>query len=415
MMSIPIDQSGQALDDSALLRLLLDVNPDHIYFKDRAGRFLRVNRAVANWFGLRDPADAVGRSDGDFFTEEHARQARRDEEHILQTGEPIVGKVEEETWPDGRRTWVSSTKLPLRDGEGRMIGTFGISRDVTEQHLKDEQLARYAEDLRESNARYQQELDLAAEVMNALSAVRLEAYPEHDADPRVRCHYRYSAADALSGDFYVVAPFGASSVLVLLCDVMGHGVSAALVAAVMRVWVGQLIRAETNPSALLAALNRRLRGLFTKPDTLRFATTFCGVLDTATGRLRYASAGHPAPLLIDRAHARIQMLHTGQGQGPGLGLFADAEYPEQECVLPSPVTLLVFSDGAIEGWIDPHSETEPEQELCDWLCARPLPPTPDLLHELLSQAAAPRAGASRDDICLVALDYLHPAHPKGTP
>ncbi|HMP74835.1 MAG TPA: SpoIIE family protein phosphatase [Kiritimatiellia bacterium] len=392
------------LDDSRLLRLLLENNPDHIYFKDREGRLLRVNHAVAHWYGLADPADAVGKTDRDFFSEEHARQAWEDEEEIIRTGNPMVGKVEKETWPDGRRTWVSTTKLPLKDEAGRIIGTFGISRDVTEQHLKDEQLARYAEDLRASNDRFRQELSLAGEVMNALSSSRLETFPDHLPDPLLRFHYRYSAAEVLSGDFYVVTPFNRDSAFIFLCDVMGHGVSAALVAAILRIWVGQMVRREMAPAALLALLNQRLYELFAKPDTLRFATAFCGVLDARNGVLRYASAGHPSPLVVPPGTTGAHPLCDSREKGPGLGLQNNALYEESKATLPPGARLLVFSDGLVEGWVDPAAAHVPELELCDWLNQRSAPDSAKLADQVFQHAVSHENNDLQDDICLVIVE-----------
>ncbi len=115
-----------------LLHSLMDNVPDSIYFKDSAGRFLRINQAMAKQFGLSTPAEAVGKTDFDFFDEEHARQAWDDEQAIMLAGQPVVGKEEKETWgSSGRHAWASTTKMPFRDKEGRVIGTFGISRDIT--------------------------------------------------------------------------------------------------------------------------------------------------------------------------------------------------------------------------------------------------------------------------------------------
>lgn len=113
-----------------LVKALMDNLTDHIYFKDRESRFLRVNKAQSVSLGLNDPASAVGKTDFDFFTDEHAKQAYEDEQNIIRTGEPL-NIEEKETHPYGTDTWVSTVKMPLNDKNGEIIGTFGISRDIT--------------------------------------------------------------------------------------------------------------------------------------------------------------------------------------------------------------------------------------------------------------------------------------------
>ncbi len=118
-------------EERDLLHTLMDNLPDSIYFKDTKSRFLRINRAMAALLGLKDPDEAVGKTDYDFFSEEHARPAFEDEQQVMTTGLPLVAKEEREVWSNGRERWVSSTKMPFRDRAGRIIGTFGISRDIT--------------------------------------------------------------------------------------------------------------------------------------------------------------------------------------------------------------------------------------------------------------------------------------------
>jgi PAS domain S-box-containing protein len=130
-----------------LLGSLMENLPDHIYFKDCASRFTRINKAHARYFGLDDPTHAVGKSDFDFFTDEHAQQAFADEQGMIKTGQPILGKEEKETWPDGHVTWVSTTKMPLRDAHGNIIGTFGISRDITRRRQAEESLQEVSQRL----------------------------------------------------------------------------------------------------------------------------------------------------------------------------------------------------------------------------------------------------------------------------
>ena len=123
-----------------LLHALMDNLPDNIYFKDAAGRFLRINKALTTYFGLSNPAQALGKTDFDFFTKEHAGPAYADEQEIIRTGQPVVGKEEKETWLDGRVRWVSTTRMPFRDKDGAIIGTFGVARDITKLKLAEEAL-----------------------------------------------------------------------------------------------------------------------------------------------------------------------------------------------------------------------------------------------------------------------------------
>ncbi|MCL4504808.1 MAG: diguanylate cyclase [Chloroflexi bacterium] len=123
-----------------LIRMLMDSIPDTIYFKDIECRFLRISRSQAAILGVREPEDAVGKTDFDFFGREHALAAYNDEQEIIRTGNPIVDKEELLDWPDRPQRWVTATKMPLRDDAGQIIGTFGISRDITDRKLAEEKL-----------------------------------------------------------------------------------------------------------------------------------------------------------------------------------------------------------------------------------------------------------------------------------
>jgi diguanylate cyclase (GGDEF)-like protein/PAS domain S-box-containing protein len=141
----PITTEISPLEDEVfLLATLMDNVPDSIYFKDRQSRFTRINRYAAARFGVANPADAVGLTDFDFFSDEHATKALRDEQEILRTGQPLVNVEEKETRADGDVRWISTTKLPLRDRAGNIVGTFGISRDITHRKHVEEQLHRRA-------------------------------------------------------------------------------------------------------------------------------------------------------------------------------------------------------------------------------------------------------------------------------
>lgn len=122
------DRSAQL--DRALVSAFLENIPDYVYFKDSRSRFIALSRSLARHFGAT-PAQIIGRTDFDFFAAAHARSAYEDEQRIITTGQPVLGKLERELWPDGRTYWVVTNKLPLRNERGEIIGTFGLSRDVT--------------------------------------------------------------------------------------------------------------------------------------------------------------------------------------------------------------------------------------------------------------------------------------------
>lgn len=126
-----------------LLATLLENIPDRIYFKDRESRFIRINFALTHLLGLKSPGEAYGKTDADFYDAAHAAEARIDEQRVMETGEPLIGKVEHEVLSNRRQSWSLTTKLPLRNHHGEIIGTCGISREITA--IKEMEIALSAE------------------------------------------------------------------------------------------------------------------------------------------------------------------------------------------------------------------------------------------------------------------------------
>jgi PAS domain S-box-containing protein len=119
------------------MRALMDSLPDHIYFKDAQSRFLRMNQSLARFFGLGEPEEGIGKSDINFFPFETARQKLEDERRVTISGEAIINLVEKSETDDGA-VWVSTTKVPMRDADGKITGLVGISRDVTSEKRAEE-------------------------------------------------------------------------------------------------------------------------------------------------------------------------------------------------------------------------------------------------------------------------------------
>src|SRR5579872_146201 len=133
LAAIEAGVNRQRMLDQDLLDMFLEHIPDNVFFKDRESRFLRISRAMAVHCNLADPGLAVHKTDADIFSAENAQHALADELEIVRTGKPVMSKEERETWPDGHETWVLTTKVPLKDRAGLIIGTMGISHDITER------------------------------------------------------------------------------------------------------------------------------------------------------------------------------------------------------------------------------------------------------------------------------------------
>lgn len=114
-----------------LFESLLKFTPDRVYFKDRKSKFLRVSQTMVKDFNQEVEEDLIGKSDYDFFGA-HAREAYADEQRIIKTGNPMLNVVEEDMVGSTRKKYVTTSKMPLLGSEGDIIGTFGVSRDITE-------------------------------------------------------------------------------------------------------------------------------------------------------------------------------------------------------------------------------------------------------------------------------------------
>ncbi|MCY3024088.1 MAG: PAS domain-containing protein [Planctomycetota bacterium] len=122
-----------------LLQVLMENIPDHIYFKDTEGRFTRVNKALARDSIYKTPEAVIGKTDFDGMPAEQAASYRADEERVLATGQPMLDKRQCLTF-NGEPRWLSTTKAPIFDKNGKAIGIVGINRDITERQQAEEVL-----------------------------------------------------------------------------------------------------------------------------------------------------------------------------------------------------------------------------------------------------------------------------------
>ncbi len=151
-----------------LLGALMENSGDNIYFKDAESRFVRCSTGMAKLFGVEHISELIGRHDRDFFSSEHASATYEDEHEIIRTGVPLLAKIEKETWKSGGVTWALTSKMPFRNEAGEIVGTFGISKDITAMKVAEQELekvhkqllAEIAERKRSEQERHLMELQL---------------------------------------------------------------------------------------------------------------------------------------------------------------------------------------------------------------------------------------------------------------
>ncbi len=119
--------------EKKLLEALMDAATDSIYFKDERSRLIRINNKMQQDLKLDDPNQVIGKTDIELFGEELGHITRADEKRIIETGEPIIDCDEEWRKPCGEVNWTSTTKVPMRDHSGKVIGIIGITREINER------------------------------------------------------------------------------------------------------------------------------------------------------------------------------------------------------------------------------------------------------------------------------------------
>jgi len=403
-------QAEQLARENKMLRAVLDSMPDNIAIKDLKGRYIFDNSSHCRFLGATNIADVVGKTLLDFLPAGIAAKFHADDLRVLSSGEAVVRSVDEAIDSAGNKIWLSVTKMPLRDDKGELIGLVSTTHDITARKNAEEQLAKYAEELREKNALLEKDLETARELQNALLPQQYPRFPS-SASPEasaLRFHHFYRPCSTVGGDFFQVFQISDSVAGVVICDVMGHGVRAALVAAILRALAEDLRGRATEPARFLQELNRGISHILKHTRLTMFVSACYLLADIARGELRYANAGHPAPLCVHRALRSAEPLPFGGSKpDPVLGIFDDAQYHSSSCKLSAGDTLLLFSDGLfeVEGadaqYYDQlrllRSASQRASLCADELCKQ--------LVDEVQQFAATKDFA--DDVCLIAMEIDH--------
>ncbi|MEI6107667.1 MAG: SpoIIE family protein phosphatase [Opitutae bacterium] len=328
--------------ESNLLRTIIDHLPSRIFVKDTASRYLLNNQAHLNALGATHQADTVGRTTLDFFPTERGRQAMTDDQQVLSGGAPIISQEKSDFGSEGHVRWSLTTKVPLRDLQGQITGLVGISHDITARKRTEQELQRRTDEM-------ETDLLMARQIQESFFPRTYPVFPRGvpaEASELSFAH-RYVPAATLGGDFFDIIQLSDTQCGVLICDVMGHGVRAGLLTALIRGVVEEFAPRAAHPAQVLAEINHGLLPIIRQTGSPVFATAFYGIIDTAAATLGYANAGHPPPLLRYGNGGTVASLAFASPE-PAAGLMDDFTYSGQTIAFGPGDTLLAYTDGFFE-------------------------------------------------------------------
>lgn len=397
------------LNDIRLMKHLMDNIQDNIYVMDKNGRITFINQAGARWLGFDSPEDVIGKTDLDIFTNEHGRAAFEDEQRIMKTGEPILGVEEKETWANQHETWVSTSKMPLHADDGAIVGTFGISRDITRHKKAELRAEQFAEENRKYREEMEHDLLMAAELQKTFFPSTYPSFPEGVPAEQgaIDFLHLYQPSATVSGDFCSIRKLSDTEVGILLCDIMGHGVRAALVTAIVRGVVEDISIETKDPGKFLNYLNRVLMPILRKDDLFLYATACYLVLDVKSGIFRYAIAGHPMPIVFNKDGA--EWLAADRAcSGPALAIDEDAAFITCERSVKPGDSVLMFTDGIYEVPGE-NSEDFGEERLLSTVNENRDKALEPLFQALIDKARRFAVDEKfDDDVCLAGFRFRHP-------
>lgn len=276
-----------------------------------------------------------------------------------------------------------------------------------ERKRLEEQVASYTVELREKNAQMEADLNMAREIQQAFLPQQYPTFPRGAGakESALRFYHRYHPTGAVGGDYFDVLPLSDTQAGVFICDVMGHGVRAALVTAMVRTFAEQFTAAGADAGKFLTDLNQGLLRVLKQTRMPMFTSAFYMVVDLARGSVEYANAGHPIPLFLNHAAGMAQPLSfEGGTSGPALGIFDESVYSSCTCAIAPRDLILLFTDGLyeVEGAND---EQYGQDRLLAAVRQRVGAPPAKLFEELMAEVSQFSAGRGFvDDVCLLGVE-----------
>ncbi|MDQ8198970.1 SpoIIE family protein phosphatase [Pelagicoccus enzymogenes] len=336
-----------------LLKAIIDILPCRIFVRDLEDRFVLANQTYKTALGIKSSQDLIGHTLAEFSDEERVAKIRNEDRRVREEGIPILNQVDFDLSVFKKDSWIVTSKVPLRGRDGAIEGIVGMTYDITEQKKAEEEARSLSEELRGKNAQFEAELLVARQLQETLMSIGFDAqrhYSKSGSKWTLSSSYFYKPSHHLAGDFFDLIQISDSKVGILVCDVMGHGVKAALVTMLLRGLISEFADILDQPGKVLGQLNKRLCSLAEDQEFPRFTTAVYLILDLETGEARVANAGHPGPLWkTQNASGQEVFEPCPSGEiGPALGLIPEQEFRRHEFTCSATTEFLLYTDGIIE-------------------------------------------------------------------
>lgn len=363
------------------------------------------NPAALQMWGIENQEQAQTLSLTQLFSDPNLGQTIMER---VSTGQSWCQEVQAQRL-DGSLFYVQAAATANFNTDDELTGIVLSFNDVTERRLAEAQREQYAEQLQIRNAEMEADLDMAREVQLALLPRQFPTFPANSATDQsmIKFNHFYRPSTTLGGDFFYILPISDHQAGVFACDVMGHGMRAALITAIMRSMIEELKPIAHNPGVFLSHINREFMTIMRDAEEFMFVSASYVFFDLDAKRLAFSDAGHPNPLLINRLKKTVVPLRDRpEPLGPALGILDKHTYPTIERPLRVGDGVLIYTDGITEAEGQGREQYGEARLLAS--ARHNLTSSPDtLLAAMADDSEAFTAGTGfDDDVCMVVAEVL---------
>jgi PAS domain S-box-containing protein len=378
------------------------------------GQYLSANPALARMYGYDSPKELLAALT-DISRQLYVEPDRREKFTLAMRCDERIEDFESQIYRrDGSVIWISECARAVHDEiTGELLYYEGMVQDITSRKFAEEarkraeeNLARYAEELRARNAQFEADLEMARDIQQVFLTQNYPSFPRSLAreESWLGFSHWYQPAEQVGGDFFCVLPLSDTEAGVFICDVLGHGLQAALVTAIVRGLLEELIPIATDPGRLLSEINGSLLAIFRQTETPMLVSAFYLVINTIDGKMCYANAGHPRPFHIHREAGIAEPLRFQRPQGPVLGIFQEATYQNSYVTGSANDLVLLFTDGLFEVETG-DDEYYGADRLLDAVRKRMHLAAADLFGEVIAEIRRSCiSGRFADDMCILGVE-----------